>query len=67
MLGNSGRRRATNPDAFLRDRRLFGDLADVPRFVAAYRATLRSLHERVARATLEALAGPLETTTNHSR
>ena len=35
---------------------LFGDLADDARFAEAYRTALRSLHERGARATLEALA-----------
>lgn len=39
--------------AFLRDRDLFGDLADDERFVARYRAHLRSLHEVGARRTLE--------------
>ena len=34
---------------------LFGDLADDERFTAPYRATLASLHDRGARATLEAL------------
>jgi mannitol 2-dehydrogenase len=43
--------------AFLRDRDLFGDLAEQPRFTAAYAATLRSLHENGARATLAALVG----------
>ena len=54
------RRQRTDPDAFIANRELFGDLVDNPRFVAAYRATLTSLHERGARATLEALvaAGP---------
>lgn len=66
-LSRRARRLATDPDALLRDRRLFGDLAEVPRFVAAYRSTLHSLHERGARATLEALAAPRHTTTNHSR
>jgi hypothetical protein len=35
--------------------------------LAACRSTLYSLHERGARATLEVLAVPLHTTTNHSR
>jgi mannitol 2-dehydrogenase len=42
-------------DAFIRNRELFGDLADDERFASAYRAALDSLHERGARATLEAL------------
>ena len=34
---------------------VFGDLADQPRFVEAYTEALASLHERGARATVEAL------------
>jgi mannitol 2-dehydrogenase len=44
-----------DPLAFLADRDLFGDLIDDERFTAEYRTTLTSLHERGARATLEAL------------
>ena len=44
------------PAAFIGDRALFGDLADDPRFADPFRAALRSLHERGARATLESLA-----------
>jgi len=66
-LTRRAREQATDPDALLRDRRLFGDLADAPRFVAAYRSALHSLHQRGPRATLEVLAVPLHTTTNHSR
>jgi mannitol 2-dehydrogenase len=51
------RRQRSEPLAFIANRELFGDLIDDDRFVAAYRATLRSLHERGARATLESLAG----------
>ena len=40
-----------NPTAFIENRELFGDLADEPRFVAAYREALASLHS----------AGALET------
>ena len=46
-----------DPDAFIAQRELFGDLVDQPRFVSAYRSALTSLHERGARATLESLAG----------
>ncbi len=49
------RRQRTEPLAFLSDRAVFGDLADEPRFVEAYTDALRSLHERGARATVEAL------------
>jgi mannitol 2-dehydrogenase len=58
-LGDSlmeiARRQADDPDAFIANRELFGDLVDHERFVAAYRSALRSLHERGARATLELL------------
>jgi mannitol 2-dehydrogenase len=49
------RRQREDPDAFIANRELFGDLVDDEHFVGAYRATLSSLHERGARATLEAL------------
>jgi mannitol 2-dehydrogenase len=49
------RRQRDDPLAFLADRGLFGDLVDDERFTAAYRAALGSLHERGARATLEAV------------
>jgi mannitol 2-dehydrogenase len=42
--------------AFIRDRDLFGDLADDERFAAAYTPALDALHTKGARATLEALA-----------
>lgn len=45
-----------DPLAFLRDRRLFGDLVDNERFTTVYAAQLASLHEAGARATLERLA-----------
>jgi mannitol 2-dehydrogenase len=47
--------KGADPDAFIANRQLFGDLADDRRFVAAYRSALASLHQRGARATLEAL------------
>jgi mannitol 2-dehydrogenase len=53
----AARRQRDEPDALIADRDLFGDLADDERFVTAYRAALRSLHERGARATLEWLVG----------
>ena len=46
---------ATDPDAFIANRDVFGDLADDKRFVTAYRSALASLHQRGARATLESL------------
>jgi mannitol 2-dehydrogenase len=44
-----------HPTAFIENAPLFGDLAQVPRFVEAYRRALDSLHTRGARATMEAL------------
>lgn len=43
--------------AFLRDRRVFGDLVDDARFTDPYRRTLRDLHELGARKTLQRLLG----------
>jgi mannitol 2-dehydrogenase len=57
-LTAAARRQRQDPDAFIADRRLFGDLVDDPRFVDAYRWALRSLHERGARATLEQVGAP---------
>jgi mannitol 2-dehydrogenase len=51
------RRQHEDPDAFIANRDVFGDLVDDERFVGAYRWALRSLHERGARATLESLVG----------
>jgi mannitol 2-dehydrogenase len=44
-----------DPDAFIANRRVFGDLVDDKRFVVAYRSALTSLHEHGARATLQSL------------
>ena len=44
-----------NASAFIENTALFGDLAQQPHFVEAYRESLASLHEHGARATLEAL------------
>jgi mannitol 2-dehydrogenase len=49
------RRQREDPDAFIANRDLFGDLVEDERFTAAYREALRSLHERGARATLQSL------------
>jgi mannitol 2-dehydrogenase len=49
------RRQSEDPLAFIADRDLFGDLVDDERFTTHYRVALASLHERGARATLEAL------------
>jgi mannitol 2-dehydrogenase len=48
-------RQREEPDAFIANRELFGDLVDDHRFAAAYRSALSSLHERGARATLAAI------------
>jgi mannitol 2-dehydrogenase len=50
------RRQREDPDAFIANRDVFGNLAGDKRFVTAYRSALDSLHERGARATLESLA-----------
>jgi mannitol 2-dehydrogenase len=49
------RRQRDDPDAFIANRDVFGDLASDERFVTAYRSALSSLHQRGARATLESL------------
>jgi mannitol 2-dehydrogenase len=54
-LTQLARRSSTDPDAFIANRDVFGDVADDKRFVTAYRSALASLHERGARATLESL------------
>jgi mannitol 2-dehydrogenase len=48
-------RHPQDPLAFLRDRALFGDLVDEPRFVEPYAWALDALHRLGARATLQAL------------
>jgi mannitol 2-dehydrogenase len=53
----AARRQHDDQLAFVADRHLFGDLVDDERFVSAYRAALASLHDKGARATLEALVG----------
>jgi mannitol 2-dehydrogenase len=49
------RRQREEPDVFISNRQLFGDLVDDERFRAAYLSALDSLHEHGARATLESL------------
>ncbi|SDP65909.1 mannitol 2-dehydrogenase [Pedococcus dokdonensis] len=48
-------RRHEDPLAFIRDRDLFGDLADDERFTAAYTKALTGLHEKGAVATTQAV------------
>ena len=50
-----GRRARQDPDAFIANRDLFGDLAESERFASAYRETLASLYQCGARETLAAL------------
>jgi len=54
-LEQLARRQRDDPDAFIANRDVFGDLANDRRFVTAYRSALSSLHQRGARATLESL------------
>ncbi|MGY1823984.1 mannitol dehydrogenase family protein [Geodermatophilus sp. SYSU D00079] len=61
-LAASARRQREDPLAFVADRELFGDLVDDERFTRPYLAALTSLHERGARATLDALVAELATT-----
>jgi mannitol 2-dehydrogenase len=49
-------RQSEEPLAFVSNRQLFGDLVDYPEFTEPYLEALNSLHERGARATLEALS-----------
>jgi mannitol 2-dehydrogenase len=51
----AARRQDDDPLAFVRDRDVFGDLAEDPRFAGEYRAALQSVRTRGARATVEAL------------
>jgi mannitol 2-dehydrogenase len=55
LLVGRARRQREEPDAFIANRELFGDLVEDRRFVTAYRSALSSLHERGARATLESI------------
>jgi mannitol 2-dehydrogenase len=49
------RRQREDPDVFIANRQLFGDLAGHERFRTAYQSALASLHSYGARATLESL------------
>ena len=57
-LGARADRQRDEPLAFLDDPDVFGDLAADPRFAEAYRATLTSLRDRGARATVAGLVSP---------
>lgn len=54
----AARQRGGDPLAFVRDRELFGELADQPDFARPYLWALDSFQRRGARATLEALVRP---------
>ena len=54
-LTQLARQQYEDPDAFIANRDVFGDLVDQKPFVSAYRSALTSLHQRGARATLESL------------
>jgi mannitol 2-dehydrogenase len=54
-LTATAREQHRDPLAFVRNVELFGDLADQPRFVEAYRDALDSLHQRGAAQTLSGL------------
>jgi mannitol 2-dehydrogenase len=54
-LTRLARQQYEDPDAFIANRDVFGDLVDQKAFVSAYRSALTSLHQRGARATLESL------------
>jgi mannitol 2-dehydrogenase len=54
-LMRRARRQREDPDAFIANQDVFGDLAGHERFVTAYREALASLHQYGARATLESL------------
>jgi mannitol 2-dehydrogenase len=54
-LAQRAGRQSADPLAFVRDERLFGDLASQPAFARAYREALESLHANGARATFERL------------
>lgn len=54
-LTERARRWPTEPDAFVQDEKLFGDLGRNETFMTAYRRALASLHERGAAETLRRL------------
>ena len=55
VIEAAARQRGGDPLALLRDRELFGDLADRPEFTTPYLKALASFQERGARATIELL------------
>jgi mannitol 2-dehydrogenase len=57
VMAAAARQLDGDPLAFVRDRDLFGDLADHRAFTEPYLRALESFHERGARATIESLVG----------
>jgi mannitol 2-dehydrogenase len=55
VMAAAGRQLTGDPLAFIRDRDLFGDLAERPEFTAPYLRALDSFHQHGARATIEKL------------
>ncbi|MBC9033857.1 mannitol dehydrogenase family protein [Sphingomonas sp. JC676] len=55
VMAAAGRQLTGDPLAFIRDRDLFGDLAERPEFTAPYLRALDSFHQLGARATIERL------------
>jgi mannitol 2-dehydrogenase len=55
VVAAAARQLAGDPLAFVRDRALFGDLAERPEFAGPYLRALESFHGRGARATIEDL------------
>ena len=56
-LTAAAQRQHDEPLAFITDPELFGDLADDERFTTPYLDTLKSLHDKGSRATLQMLVG----------
>jgi mannitol 2-dehydrogenase len=56
VMAAAARQRAGDPLAFVRDRDLFGDLAEQESFAAPYLRALESFQTRGARATIASLA-----------
>jgi mannitol 2-dehydrogenase len=57
QLTATAKRNREDPDAFIANRELFGDVIDDERFRNAYQAALTSLHKKGALATLQQLPG----------
>lgn len=60
VMAAAQRQNGADPLAFLRDRDLFGNLADRREFTEPYLAALDAFHSRGARATIGALVNGLD-------